>query len=139
VPDAATYAGFLIAVLTMQLIPGPETMLIISRGIGQGLGVALWTVIGTTLIAGANSVTVACVRPGIAPAVVALGVRVDPVARAAYLTWLGARLMLSSLHLGQAVGCFSGVGARSTTRWNDCKSDQPKCAHFHAGLPTAIH
>jgi threonine/homoserine/homoserine lactone efflux protein len=37
----------------MQLIPDPETMLIISRGIGQGLGVALWTVIGTTLIAGA--------------------------------------------------------------------------------------
>jgi hypothetical protein len=34
-PRLDTFAVFL-ALLAMQLMPGPETMLVISRGIGQG-------------------------------------------------------------------------------------------------------
>ena len=52
-PDAATYAAFLAAVLAMQAVPGPDTMLVVSRGIGQGRQVAFWTVLGMTLAAGA--------------------------------------------------------------------------------------
>lgn len=39
-PNATTYVAFLAAVLSMQLLPGPETMLVVSRGIGQGRKVA---------------------------------------------------------------------------------------------------
>jgi hypothetical protein len=52
VPSATTYAAFLIAVLSVQLVPGPESMLILSRGIGQGRRIAVWTVVGMTLVAG---------------------------------------------------------------------------------------
>src|SRR4051812_26630684 len=52
VPDTTTYAAFLMAVVAMQLVPGPETMLVMSRGIGQGRRVAIWTVLGMTLAAG---------------------------------------------------------------------------------------
>jgi hypothetical protein len=50
-PDTTAYAAFLMAVLAMQLVPGPETMLVLSRGIGQGRRVAFWTVLGMTLAA----------------------------------------------------------------------------------------
>jgi hypothetical protein len=52
VVDPTTYAAFLAAVLTMQLLPGPETVLVVSRGIGQGRRVAFWTVFGMTMAAG---------------------------------------------------------------------------------------
>jgi hypothetical protein len=52
-PASTTYAAFLMAVLAMQLVPGPETMLVMSRGIGQGRWVAFWTVLGMTVAAGA--------------------------------------------------------------------------------------
>jgi threonine/homoserine/homoserine lactone efflux protein len=43
--DTTAYAAFLMAVLAMQLVPGPETMLVLSRGTGQGRRVAFWTVL----------------------------------------------------------------------------------------------
>jgi len=52
-PDVTTYAAFVTAVLAMQVIPGPETMLVVSRGIGQGRRVAVWTVLAMTPRAGA--------------------------------------------------------------------------------------
>jgi LysE type translocator len=51
-PSATTYAAFVIAVLSVQLVPGPEAILILSRGIGQGRRIAVWTVVGMTLVAG---------------------------------------------------------------------------------------
>ena len=37
----------------MQLVPGPETILVVSRGIGEGRRVCFYTVLDMTLIAGA--------------------------------------------------------------------------------------
>ena len=45
-PDAATFMAFLAAVLAMQAVPGPDTMLVVSRGVGQGRVVAVATAIG---------------------------------------------------------------------------------------------
>ena len=94
-PDTATYAAFLMAVLAMQLVPGPETMLVTSRGIGQGRRVAFWTVLGMTLAAGAIQLPLLALG-------VASVVRSSPFAfgllrwaGAAYLAWLGARLLFS--------------------------------------------
>jgi threonine/homoserine/homoserine lactone efflux protein len=101
VPDASTYAAFLGAVLAMQAVPGPETMLVLSRGIGEGRRLAFWTVVGMTLAAGAVQL------PLLALGVASL-VRSSPLAfellrwtGAAYLVWLGAGLLLRR-HAGAA-------------------------------------
>jgi threonine/homoserine/homoserine lactone efflux protein len=52
VPDLPTYLGFIAAVLLMQVVPGPDTILVAARGMGQGLRVALATVFGMTVLAG---------------------------------------------------------------------------------------
>ena len=93
-PDAATYAAFLGAVLAMQAVPGPETMLVLSRGLGGGRRLAFWTVVGMTLAAGAIQLPLLALG-------VASVVRSSPLAfellrwtGAAYLVWLGAGLLL---------------------------------------------
>src|SRR3954453_20971743 len=82
----------------MQLLPGPETMLVVSRGIGQGRRVAVWTVLGTTLAAGAIQLPLLAL--GIASVL-----RSSPLAfellrwtGAAYLACLGTKLLLSRRH-----------------------------------------
>lgn len=94
-PETSTYAAFLAAVLAMQMLPGPETMLVVSRGIGQGRRVAVWTVFGMTVAAGA--VQLPLLAGGIASVI-----RSSPVAfeilrwaGGAYLVWLGVKLLLS--------------------------------------------
>jgi threonine/homoserine/homoserine lactone efflux protein len=93
VPNATTCAAFLAAVLAMQLVPGPETMLVVSRGIAQGRYVALWTVVGMTL--GAGAIQLPLLALGIASIV-----RSSPFlfellrwVGAAYLVWLGVKLL----------------------------------------------
>jgi threonine/homoserine/homoserine lactone efflux protein len=51
-PDLSTYAGFVAAVLLMQAVPGPDTVLVAARGMGQGMNIALATVLGMTVLAG---------------------------------------------------------------------------------------
>ena len=51
-PSLTTDTAFVVAALAMQLVPGPETMLVVSRGIGEGRRVCFHTVLGMTLIAG---------------------------------------------------------------------------------------
>jgi threonine/homoserine/homoserine lactone efflux protein len=94
-PDLATYLAFLAAVLAMQALPGPDTMLVVSRGVGQGLRVAVFTVIGMTLLAGLIQLPLLAL--GIASLVQSspLGFEILRWAGAAYLVWLGTRLLLS--------------------------------------------
>src|SRR5882757_7672828 len=93
VPTLATYLAFLAALLAWQLVPGPDNLLVLSRGIGYGRRVALHTVIGMTLAAGAVPLPLLAVG-------VASIVRFPPVAfellrcaGAFYLVWLGAKLV----------------------------------------------
>jgi threonine/homoserine/homoserine lactone efflux protein len=79
----------------MQMPPGPDNMLVMARGIGQGRGVALFTVLGMT--AGAGMVQLPLIALGVSSLVGA-----SPFAfatlqwmGAAYLVWLGLRLILS--------------------------------------------
>jgi threonine/homoserine/homoserine lactone efflux protein len=71
VPSATTYTAFLITVLSAQLVPGPESMLILSRGIGQGRRIAVWTVVGMTLVAG--SIQLPLLALGVASLVICNG------------------------------------------------------------------
>jgi threonine/homoserine/homoserine lactone efflux protein len=94
-PDLAAYLAFLAAVLAMQAVPGPDTMLVVSRGVGQGLRVAVFTVVGMTLLAGLIQLPLLAL--GIASLVQSSPLAFDILrwAGAAYLVWLGARLVLS--------------------------------------------
>jgi threonine/homoserine/homoserine lactone efflux protein len=100
-PSAATYLAFISAVIAYQIAPGPDAMLTIGRGVGQGWRIALATVLGMTLFAGLVQL------PLLTLGVVSL-IRSSPsgyallqLAGAGYLVWLGIKLLASrSAHLG---------------------------------------
>lgn len=95
-PDLSTLLAFGAAVLVMQLTPGPDMMLILGRGVGQGRRVALCTVTGMTLLAG--MVQLPLLVLGLAALLRAspLAFAILKWAGAAYLVWLGLRLILLS-------------------------------------------
>jgi threonine/homoserine/homoserine lactone efflux protein len=44
--DPAPWIAFVGTVIVMEIPPGPDSMLVVARGIGQGPVVALFTVLG---------------------------------------------------------------------------------------------
>ncbi|WP_281040796.1 MULTISPECIES: LysE family translocator [unclassified Mesorhizobium] len=80
----------------MQVPPGPDSMLVMARGIGHGRGVALFTVLGMTL--GAGLVQLPLIAFGLSSLVHASPVAFNLLrwAGAAYIMWLGFRLLLSA-------------------------------------------
>ena len=109
-PDLPTYAGFVAAVLLMQAVPGPDTILVATRGMAQGLRIALATVFGMTVLAGLVQLPVlafglgeiARSHPAIFDVIRLMG--------AAYLVWLGLRYAFksgsaSSVALPRRAGC----------------------------------
>src|SRR5690242_3538357 len=110
----ATLLAFVAAVLLMQVTPGPDMMLIVGRGVGQGWAVALRTVLGMTLLAGAVL--------GVASLLLSapLALMLLRWAGVAYLLWLGAGLLLRSgrRHLrrsGPAASTGGAVAAETRT------------------------
>lgn len=95
-PNLPTFLTFYTAVLALQLAPGPDMILLLSRGVGQGRRTAILTATGMTLLAGLVQL------PLLALGVASL-IQASPLAfellrwsGAAYLVWLGARLVLGS-------------------------------------------
>jgi threonine/homoserine/homoserine lactone efflux protein len=95
-PDPATYLAFVVAVLAMQITPGPDMLLVVGRGIGRGREAALLTVLGMTVVAGTIQL------PLLAFGVAAI-VRESPLLLellrwigAVYLVWLGTKLLLTT-------------------------------------------
>ena len=94
--DPALWIAFVGTVLVMQMPPGPDSMLVMARGIGQGRLVALFTVLGMT--AGAGMVQLPLLALGVSSLV-----RASPFAfamlqwlGAAYLVWIGLQLVFKS-------------------------------------------
>jgi threonine/homoserine/homoserine lactone efflux protein len=110
-PDLATYLAFLAAVLVMQVTPGPDMALVIGRGVGQGRRVAFCTVLGFMV---AGLIQVPLLVLGIASLLHASPLAFDLMRwlGAAYLIWLGARLLWSSRQ-GSSLA-QSAAGARSS-------------------------
>ncbi|WP_437360579.1 LysE family translocator [Inquilinus limosus] len=94
--DPALWVAFVGTVILTQMPPGPESMLVMARGIGQGRGVALFTVLGMTV--GAGMVQLPLIAFGVTSLLAAspLAFRLLQWGGAAYLVWLGLKLMLSS-------------------------------------------
>lgn len=94
--NPALWIAFVGTVILMQMPPGPDSMLVTARGIGQGRTVALFTVLGMTV--GAAMVQLPLVALGVTSLL-----RASPHAFAAlqwvgsaYLVWLGLRLIFTA-------------------------------------------
>jgi threonine/homoserine/homoserine lactone efflux protein len=94
-PDLATYLAFLAAVLAYQLSgPGPDMLLVMSRGVGQGWSVALSTALGCVA---AGVIQIPLLALGLASLVASSPVAYEILrwAGAGYLIYLGISLFLS--------------------------------------------
>ena len=96
-PRSETLLTFMIALFFLEISPGPDMMLVLARGIGQGRKVALLTVVGMIFVAGA--VQVGLLVLGVASLLQACPEALKALrwAGAAYLVYLGTRLIVSSL------------------------------------------
>ncbi|MDR9805625.1 LysE family translocator [Rhizobium hidalgonense] len=92
--DIGTFLPFYGAVLAIQLSPGPDMVLVIGRGIGQGRRTAILSVVGMTILSGAIQISLLVV--GIASILQASPLAFDVLRwiGAAYLIWLGIKLLV---------------------------------------------
>lgn len=91
-PDLPVLAAFVAAALAMQMAPGPDTMLLIGRGVGQGRRVALLCALGFTA-AGAIQLPLLALGVGAIFQTSPLAYALLRYAGAAYLIWLGLRIL----------------------------------------------
>ena len=91
-----TFLAFYAAALAIQLSPGPDMLLVIGRGVGQGRRTAFMSAVRMTLVAG--FIQVLLLALGIASLVQASPFAFEMLrwVGAAYLMWLGARPLVGS-------------------------------------------
>jgi threonine/homoserine/homoserine lactone efflux protein len=96
-PSLATLVTFVAAVLALALTPGPDMMLLLSRGVGQGPRIAFCTALGFTL---AGLVQLPLLAVGVASVVAAspLALTFLRYAGAVYLLWRGVQLLCRRRH-----------------------------------------
>ena len=95
-PAIETFITFLFALTLLEISPGPDMMLTIARGVGQGRRIALLTVVGNVFVAG--FVQVSFLVLGLVTVVHAWPVALDLLrwVGAAYLMWLGIKMIATS-------------------------------------------
>lgn len=101
-PETSALLLFLVALIALEVTPGPDMMLVLARGIGQGTRTALLTVTGMVFVAGA--VQVGLLVLGVASLLQAypLGLAVLQWAGAVYMLYLGGRMIWGSFGQHQA-------------------------------------
>jgi threonine/homoserine/homoserine lactone efflux protein len=112
-PNPETLLTFLIALFFLEVTPGPDMMLVLGRGIGQGRKVALLTVVGMIFIAGFIKISLLIL--GLASLLQAYPEALTMLrwAGAAYLLWLAFKLIRASFH-----GAVLAVAAAETSSWS---------------------
>ncbi|MDB4303598.1 LysE family translocator [Desulfosarcina sp.] len=102
-----------VAPFFLEVTPGPDMMFVISRGIGQGRKIALLSVVGMVFVSGI--VQVALLVLGVASLLQAYppALTVLHWVGAAYLAWLGIRLIGSFMH-----GNRQAIAAPRATGWS---------------------
>jgi threonine/homoserine/homoserine lactone efflux protein len=95
------YLAYLVACIVIIIVPGPTVTLIIANSLSHGARAGLLNVAGTQV---GIAVMIALVGFGLASLIEALGwwFEVVRLAGAAYLIWLGIKLIRSSGSLGEA-------------------------------------
>lgn len=114
-PDLAHFLTFALATLILNLTPGPDMMYIIARSLGQGRRAGVVSTLGITT--GCLVHTFAAVV-GIAAVLRSSPVAFDVVryAGAAYLVYLGIRLLTKRRVKGEAAFAIPSVPLRSIFR-----------------------
>ncbi|KKX27882.1 LysE family translocator [Rhizobium sp. LC145] len=142
-PDPATYAAFLGAVLAYQLSGvGPDMMLVISRGIGQGRKAALATAFGCVA---AGAIQIPLLAMGLATVIISSPplYKAMQLIGAAYLIYLGIRFLAAggktaSGDMQDRVGSPSLAG--SFRQGVICNLTNPTALSFMlAVLPQFVH
>ncbi len=112
-PDASTFITFLLALAVLEITPGPDMMLIIARGVGQGRRVALLTVVGMIFVAGA--VQVGLLVLGLASLLAAYPAALSVLqwSGAVYLAYLGSKMLWNSFKPAHGIR----AGAEQVSGW----------------------
>jgi threonine/homoserine/homoserine lactone efflux protein len=97
VPETSALLTFIAALIVLEITPGPDMMLVLARGIGQGRRIALLNVVGMIFVAGV--VQVGLLVLGVASLLQAYPASLVALqwAGAVYMLYLGVRMILSSL------------------------------------------
>jgi threonine/homoserine/homoserine lactone efflux protein len=138
--DPGLFAAFLLALLVLELSPGPDMMLVLARGIGQGRRIALLTMVGMIFVAGA--VQVGLLVLGLASLIAAYPVALTIIRLlgAAYLVFLGLKLLHGSLRPSGGAKPVAAVGDWQAVRQGAVNSlTNPKSLLFmFAFLPQFV-
>ncbi|MDX8532779.1 LysE family translocator [Mesorhizobium sp. VK25A] len=95
-PNISTLLTFLAALVVLEITPGPDMMLVIARGIGQGRRIAFLTVVGMVFLAGLFQVGLLVLGVTSLLQAYPSGLVALQWAGALYMLYLGARLIWSS-------------------------------------------
>ena len=115
-PGMEAMISFAVALFFLEITPGPDMMFVISRGIGQGRRIALLSVVGMVFVSGI--VQVALLVLGVASLLQAYPSALTALrwVGAAYLAWLGIRLIGSFMHGHQQAIAVPKVSGWSAVR-----------------------
>jgi len=93
--DAHLFQLYLLAAVVLVLIPGPDTLLVLSRSLAEGRAAGLISTAGITI---GNIVQAALAAAGVSALIAATPWLFDTfrLAGAAYLAWLGARALIGA-------------------------------------------
>jgi threonine/homoserine/homoserine lactone efflux protein len=93
-PDAATFAVFAVAAVTLLVIPGPAVLYIVSRSVDQGRAAGFASVAGIHV---GSLLHIAAAALGLSALLVSSALAFDTVRYlgAAYLVWLGLQRLLA--------------------------------------------
>ena len=107
-PDAGTLAVFVVAAVTLLVIPGPAVLYVVTRSVDQGRAAGLASVCGIHV---GTLVHLAAAALGLSALLVSSATAYDTVRwlGAAYLVWLGVRRLLAR---DEDAPAAAGPGAR---------------------------
>jgi len=134
-----TFLAFYAAALAIQLSPGPDMLLVIGRGVGQGRRTAFMSAVRMTLVAG--FIQVLLLALGIASLVQASPFAFEMLrwVGAAYLMWLGARLLVGSGRRIRSAAVARSISDAAALREGTIQQpDKPQGAGLPIRLPTSV-
>lgn len=92
-PELTTLITFLAALVVLEITPGPDMMLVLARGIGQGRRTALLTVVGMIFVAGFIQVGLLVLGLASLMSAYPASLLILKWAGALYLIYLGGRMI----------------------------------------------
>jgi len=119
-PTVSTFLTFFAALAVLEITPGPNMMLIIARGVGQGRIVAVLTVASNVFVAGTIQVSLLVLGLASLLAAYPAALQILQWAGAVYLLYLGVRLIRGSFKKKHAA---SARQAKPVSGWTAVRED----------------